>query len=507
MSNLSQQPARRATLANLLSGIDAAPVPRGSGVSDLKLDSRKVVKGDLFVALKGYRDDGVQYIESAVERGASAVLVEAETLVDIGDCKVPLVGVKELKANVSKIAGRFFSEPSKQLEVIGVTGTNGKTSCCQFIAKALTYLGIDCGLIGTLGYGLVGALNKTENTTPDAIAMQRILADMVDQKLKAVALEVSSHGMEQGRVNGIHFDSAVFTNLSRDHLDYHGSMTVYAECKRQFFLLPGIKHAIVNVDDEFGRQLADKMPDRIALFRYGVESQDADITVSNLEFSARGIYATLYSPWGEGILTSSLLGRFNLSNLLAVIGVLCAQGISLPRVLEAVKHLSTVPGRMERFGGGGLPTVIVDYAHTPDALERVLVSLRELCSGELWCVFGCGGERDRGKRAMMGEVAERLADQLVLTNDNPRTEAPQQIITDIQSGLRKPAQTILELDRALAIQMAIHSAHSRDLILVAGKGHEHWQEVKGARIAFSDAEQVKQALNIKRSMEEASRGK
>lgn len=498
---------REISLTELLSGFDAAPLPENYTLSDLKLDSRQIHRGDLFVALKGQHEDGVRYIDNAIKRGAVAVLVDADAMAEVTGCAVPLVGVKDLRGNLGKIADRFFDKPSKKIEVIGVTGTNGKTSCCQFIAKALTSLGIDCGLIGTLGYGLVGALNKTENTTPDAITMQRILAQMVEEKLNAVALEVSSHGMDQGRLNGIRFDTAVFTNLSRDHLDYHGNMEAYAECKRQFFKMPGIKHAIVNLDDAFGRQLVAQLPESIALISYSMESRDSVISMSNLECSALGMRATLCTPWGEGILVSSLLGRFNLSNLLAVIGVLCVQGVSLSRALEAVKNLSGAPGRMERFGGKGLPVVIVDYAHTPDALERVLTSLREICAGDIWCVFGCGGERDQGKRALMGEIAERLADQLVLTNDNPRSENPAQIIDDIRTGMRKPAQAILEMNRAQAIQMAIDNAKAADLVLVAGKGHEQWQEIKGARLAFSDAEQVKQALNIKRAAIQGSRTK
>lgn len=495
------EPCYQMPLGRLLPDVEGVSAYQDLMVSDLKLDSRQINPGDLFIATQGYRDDGTRYIADAVKRGAVAVVADAEVLDALPNCDVPLFGVADLKERVSEIAGRFFGDPSRQLQVIGVTGTNGKTSCCQFIAKALSYLGINCGVVGTIGYGVVDALKKTDNTTPDAIAMQRILAELVSRKFNAVALEVSSHGMDQGRVNGIHFDTAVFTNLSRDHLDYHGDMESYADSKQRFFHLPGIKRAIINMDDQYGGRIAEQLPDRLALHGVSIHHRDADISAANSECSAQGIKASLRTPWGEGILSSVLLGRFNLVNLLLVVGVLCAQGVSLPRALEALAQLEGVPGRMQHFGGGGLPTVVVDYAHTPGALGAVLNTLRELCSGELWCVFGCGGERDQGKRPMMGEVAERAADTLVLTNDNPRGENPQKIIADIESGLRKPGKVIVETGRAQAIQLAVNSAKAGDLVLVAGKGHEEWQEIKGARVAFSDVEQVKQALNIKRLAE------
>lgn len=466
-------------------------------ISDLQLDSRLVGAGALFIALRGQKDDGTRYIDSAVSKGAVAILVDSRNLDSLERCPVPVVGVEQLEEKVSHIAARFFREPSQQLEVVGVTGTNGKTSCCQFIAQSLTRLGIECGVIGTLGYGAVGGLKETSHTTPDAISVQRMLADLVNQEMTAVAMEVSSHGIDQGRVANVRFDTAVFTNLSRDHLDYHGDMASYGETKRQLFLMPGLKHAVVNIDDEFGHRLADQLPDRLAVYRYGLNRQEADVRCANVELSAKGVRASLTSPWGAGILSSRLVGQFNLSNLLAVFTVLCTQGFSVQQALAAIARLDTVPGRMETYGGGSLPVVVVDYAHTPDALETALRALRTLGDGKLWCLFGCGGDRDQGKRVLMGEVAEQLSDELILTNDNPRSESPEQIIEDIKSGLLKSEKVIVELDRAQAIQLAVDKAQQGDLILIAGKGHEAYQEIKGARIAFSDAEQVKQALNIK----------
>lgn len=498
----SSQTGQQISLAQLFPAEILAESDAELLVTGVQLDSRRVSPGDLFVAATGYRDDGSRYIDKAVERGAVAIAVDAAMMKELEHQPVPLIAVADLKRQVSAIAGRFYGEPSRQLEVIGITGTNGKTSCCQFIAKAFTHLGIQCGVIGTIGFGLVDALQKTENTTPDAVAMQRMLAQMVDQHFDAVALEVSSHGMDQGRVQDVAFDTVVFTNLTRDHLDYHGDMESYAASKAALFFLPGIKHAVINLDDEYGRSLVEQLPDSIACYGYSVGDRDAALSVTSLEYSSYGIKASLRTPWGEGILASSLLGRFNLENLLVVVAVLCAQGVSLDRVLAAVSQLEGVPGRMQRFGGNGLPLVVVDYAHTPDALKAVLTVLRELGTGEVWCVFGCGGERDQGKRALMGEVAERLADTLVLTNDNPRGEEPRQIIRDIEAGLRKPGKAIVELDRSQAIQLAVRNAGPQDLVLIAGKGHEDYQEIKGARRAFSDAEQVRQALNIKRLTDE-----
>ncbi len=475
------------------------PTPPALMVSGLKLDSRQVVAGDLFFALQGSRDSGLKYIDKAAARGAVAILVESEALTSLPQCEAPLIGVDNLKNKVSDIAGHFYRHPSQLMEVVGVTGTNGKTSCCQFVASAMDHLGIRCGVIGTLGFGAVDNLQATTHTTPDAIMMQQMLADLSQEGFKAVALEVSSHGMDQSRVDGVRFDTAVFTNLTRDHLDYHGDMQSYAESKRRFFDLPGIRHAIINVDDPYGREMVNRLPERLAVYRYSISDNEADVRVTKAEFSSRGLKAAISSPWGDGIIKSALLGRFNLANLLAVFSVLCVQGIPIARALEAIASLTTVSGRMERFGGAGLPTVVVDYAHTPNALEVTLGTLRELCAGKLWCVFGCGGDRDQGKRAEMGQIAENMSDELVLTNDNPRGEKAESIIQDIKSGMRNPDKARVELDRAAAIRSAIQLADERDMILVAGKGHESWQEIEGARIAFSDVEQVKQSLNMLRS--------
>lgn len=498
MSAFTKGTQQEKPLAMLLTGVQKQGEPQ-SKVRGIQLDSRRVCPGDLFIALRGHKEDGTGYIDQAVEKGAVAVLVDLEVLGRIDNPVVEIIGVKDLRARVSEIAGRFYGEPSKRLTMIGVTGTNGKSSCCQFVAEGLSWLGRDCGQIGTLGYGMGPALLKSEHTTPDAISIQRILAELQQQGVHAVAMEVSSHGMDQGRVNAVAFKTAVFTNLSRDHLDYHQSMEDYAQCKKRFLMLPGIRHAVINLDDDYGRVLAAELPRSLKVMGFSLEDASADVHTVHYACTSQGLRASLKTPWGEGILSSGLLGKFNLSNLLAVTAVLCLEGYSLASVLAAIKALKGVPGRMQAVSTKGLPTVVIDYAHSPDALERVLTALRPLCAGQLWCVFGCGGDRDTGKRPLMGAVVERLADQGIVTNDNPRHEDPEQITQQIIEGMKQPQWASLELDRAQAIHAAISKAQPEDMVLVAGKGHESWQEVKGARIAFSDLEQVKQALHARLS--------
>ncbi len=358
-------------------------------------------------------------------------------------------------------------------------------------------MGRPCGSIGTLGFGSASELFESERTTPDAISLQRMLAFLAEDGATAAALEVSSHAIDQYRVNGIEFDTLVFTNLSHDHLDYHGSMEAYAATKKRLFLTPGVQHAVINADDRFGEELIQRLSGKMKLYRYGLNVSGVEARASDIQITDRGLRARLDSIWGQGIISSPLLGRFNLSNLLAVYAVLCAWGVSVDEALQGISKLTGASGRMQHYGGGNLPLVVVDYAHTPEALELVLEILSEFCEGQLWCVFGCGGDRDRGKRPIMGQIAESMADCLVLTSDNPRTEKPAQIIEEILSGLSRPENAKVYEDRSRAIAASIESAQVNDVILIAGKGHENYQEMAGVRVAFSDSEQARGSLNTR----------
>jgi UDP-N-acetylmuramoyl-L-alanyl-D-glutamate--2,6-diaminopimelate ligase len=464
-------------------------------VSGMALDSRKVVKDDLFFALAGTRSHGSQYIEAALKAGAVAVLAEACPAVD-----VPCVVVKDLKEKVGLIAERFYQSPSQQLRAIGVTGTNGKTSCCHFIAQALNETVAPAAVIGTLGNGFIDHLEEATHTTPDAITLHAMLRRFVDGGAKSVTMEVSSHGLEQGRVAGVHFDVALFTNLSRDHLDYHGGMDAYGRAKAQLFQVPGLRGAVVNGDDAFGQSLLNEIPAGIETLVYSLSDEAfSRKTVRGRVVSQDrdGMAVDVETPWGNGHLHTPLLGRFNAGNLLAVLATLLLCGVELQTALQKLAQLQMVPGRVERFGGtADKPLVVVDYAHTPDALHQVLLTLREHCDATLWCVFGCGGDRDQGKRPQMGEIADRYADRVVLTDDNPRHEDGDRIITNIRAGIGQDDKVIVLRDRAEAIRHAVQNAAVNDVVLVAGKGHETWQQVGDIKRAFSDREQVCLALGV-----------
>ncbi|MET1080070.1 MAG: UDP-N-acetylmuramoyl-L-alanyl-D-glutamate--2,6-diaminopimelate ligase [Pseudomonas sp.] len=462
-------------------------------IRELTLDSRKVRPGDLFLAVPGGRQDGRLHIADAIARGAAAVAYEAQGAQPIQAEGAALLALKNLGGQLSAIAGRFYGEPSRGLHLVGVTGTNGKTSVSQLLAQALDQLGERCGIVGTLGTGFHNELALGLHTTPDPIGVQAVLANLKQAGARAVAMEVSSHGLEQGRVAALAFDVAVFTNLSRDHLDYHGSMQAYAAAKAQLFAWPGLRCRVLNLDDDLGRQLAqDEQPSR--LITYSLDDQRAYLYCKAASFADDGIRATLVTPQGEGNLRSPLLGRFNLSNLLAVVGALLAMDYPLDEILRLLPTLQGPAGRMQRLGGGQQPLVVVDYAHTPDALEKVLGALRPHTRGRLLCLFGCGGDRDRGKRPLMAQVVERLADGLLVTDDNPRSEAPEQIFEDIRAGLHAPQSALFMQGRGQAIDHLITSADAADVVVLAGKGHEDYQEIGGARQPFSDLEQARQAL-------------
>jgi UDP-N-acetylmuramoyl-L-alanyl-D-glutamate--2,6-diaminopimelate ligase len=408
-----------------------------------------------------------------------------------------LIWVDGLREQVGEIAARFFGRPSAALHVIGVTGTNGKTSIVQLLANALALLGQRAATIGTLGAGLVGALRAGERTTPDVISVQALLAEFRDAGASHVAMEVSSHALEQGRVNAVDFNVAVFTNLTRDHLDYHGTMAAYGAAKAKLFACPGLRSAVINVDDAFGRELAARLPDDVRGLRYAIDAQ-AEVRASGVTTSGAGLAFMLHTPWGEGAIESSLLGRFNVYNLMAVAGGLGALGYTFAQIQNALTQLRPVAGRMNRLGGSArAPLVVIDYAHTPDALEQALTSLRAHCAGRLVCVFGCGGERDKGKRPQMGAIAERLADRLIVTDDNPRGEDGSAIVKQIVAGLARPERATVERDRAAAIAFALRAAQPGDVVLIAGKGHESYQEIAGRKLPFDDLDIARRALEAR----------
>jgi UDP-N-acetylmuramoyl-L-alanyl-D-glutamate--2,6-diaminopimelate ligase len=463
-------------------------------VRELTLDSRKVRPGDLFLAVPGGAQDGRQHMLDAITRGAAAIAYEAEGAPAMTASSAALVPLKGLAGQLSAIAGRFYGEPSRGLHLIGVTGTNGKTSVSQLLAQALDELGERCGIIGTLGTGFHGALQLGQHTTPDPIGVQATLSNLKKEGAKAVAMEVSSHGLDQGRVAALDFDVAVFTNLSRDHLDYHGSMAAYGEAKAKLFVQQGLRCRVINLDDAFGRQLAVQ-PSESRLITYSLDDASAGLHCRDIQFSDAGVRARLITPRGEGSLRSPLLGQFNLSNLLAVVGALLAMDYPLDEILKLLPQLQAPAGRMQRLGGGAQPLVVVDYAHTPDALQKALEALRPHVRGQLLCLFGCGGDRDSGKRPLMGEVAERLADRVLVTDDNPRGEDPQQILADIRAGFAEPPRAQFLSGRGEAIAQLIAEASVDDVILLAGKGHEDYQEIAGQRHPFSDIEAARHALD------------
>ena len=490
-------------LNDLLNGYFSDDKLKKITIKGLSLDSRNIKPGDLFFAVSGEKVNGVEFINNAIESGAAAVLWETNGDADAikinwrttaENIDVPIIAVSDLTQLVGEFASRFYLNPSDSISVCGITGTNGKTSCADFIAQMLS-IDTPCGLLGTLGKGLYPDLEETGFTTPDAISCHQWLADIQLLQAGYAVMEVSSHALIQGRVNGIHFNSAVFTNLSRDHLDFHGDMASYINAKLKLFKFPGLKNAVINVDDEAGRNIADELAGNIRCIRYGLDkTYSPDVYGSDVNLDQNGLSMTVSTPWGEGQLTSPVIGDFNASNLLAVLSVMLVQGIEFTDALKRLTAIKSVAGRMQRFGGGESPLVIVDFAHTPDALEQVLNSLRQHTQRNLWCVFGCGGDRDKGKRPLMGSIAEDKADYVVLTNDNPRSEAAEKIINDIQSGMKGNKNISIEGDRHNAIHFAITRAKAGDVVLIAGKGHENYQLIGDKKYPFDDVEEVKQQL-------------
>ena len=485
------------SLRSLLDGI-ATVGGRDIVVNGLTLDSRRLRAGDAFVALQGATQHGITFAPAVLAQGASVILAEGPApavSARVGE-RAPTIWIDHLREQVGEIASRFFDRPSAALHVIGVTGTNGKTSIVQLLAAALESLGVRAATIGTLGAGRVGAIESGERTTPDAISVHALLARFRDEGATHAAMEVSSHALEQGRVNAIDFDVAVFTNLTRDHLDYHGTMQSYGAAKAKLFAWPSLRAAVINADDAFGRELVAQLPQRVQLLRYAIDS-DADVRAGNVRTSGEGLRFTLATPWGTGEIASPLLGRFNVYNLLAVAGCIGALGYTFAQIQNALAQLQPVAGRMNRLGGGSAPLVVVDYAHTPDALEQALISLRAHTRGKLICVFGCGGERDTGKRPQMGAIAERLADEIYVTDDNPRGENGDVIVAQIVAGLSDAQRAHVQRDRASAIAEALCTARAGDVVLIAGKGHEPYQEIAGVKHPFDDLVVARQALETR----------
>jgi len=509
-------------------------------ITRLVTDSRAVRQGDTFVAYPGEKADGRQFIAQAIAQGANAVIYEklvsghpweAQHFVWDAAWQIPNLAVSDLRHKAGWIADAVYGAPSEKLWLVGITGTNGKTSTSHWIAHALNDAGKKCALIGTLGNGFVDGLQPGANTTPDAIRVHDLLAEYLRADAQATAMEVSSHALAQGRVNGARFDVALLTNLSRDHLDYHGDMESYAASKRKLLDWDQLKYAVLNLDDAFGAELAEELCSGFSppgmpppqsspggrggereeqysipeIIGYGLSDaalQRAEhlglrMVYGNLaEMSGQGLRLGVHSSWGAAQINSALVGRFNAANLLGVLAVLLVSGIELDKAVQSLGRVQAVAGRMQRLGGAGQPTVIVDYAHTPDALEKVLLALREVNEsegGRLICVFGCGGDRDRGKRAMMGMVAEKFSDHCIVTSDNPRSEDPQRIIDEILGGMAAGNHEII-VERAAAIGRAIGLAQQCDTVLLAGKGHEDYQEINGVKHPFSDVSVAQRAL-------------
>ena len=486
------------TIATLLHAMIPDSELTDLAVSGLALDSRQVKPGDCFIAYPGVQVDGRSYIANAIMQGAVAIFCEKEGAEKIA-ATVPIFFVEGLKHKISEIASRFYKHPSSAQRIVGVTGTNGKTTVSYLLASAMQLLDQQCGMIGTLGVGTANDITPSDLTTPNAVDLQRQLAEFKHQKIDDVIMEVSSHGIAEGRIHAVTYETAIFTNLTRDHLDYHGDMTTYGEVKRQLFLHPGLQHAVINRDDAFGESLLQSLKDSIAVYGYSLTKPSDDLPttyVTDIKQSTQGFCTHIVSPWGEGDVHCHLLGRVNISNMLAVLTTLMLSGISWEGALQTVSQLGTVPGRLETMGGDDQPLVVVDYAHTPDALEQVLQTLREHCEGSLWCVVGCGGDRDQGKRPLMAGIAERVSDFVVLTDDNPRSEEPEAIMRDMLAGMLCPWAVDVIHDRHAAIAHAIECAGVNDIVLIAGKGHESVQIIGNEYLPFDDSEQVQMQLAL-----------
>ncbi len=504
------QPAASAVAADALSWLKQTVPAVFTERHDLHLDSRRIRRGDVFIALPGKAADGRDYLVAAAQAGAAAALIDADGWNERARASLalPMRAVPKLRDVIGLLAAEFYRHPSEHLLSIGVTGTNGKTSSAQWIAQLLTRAGRRCAVIGTVGIGLVEApLTQTSLTTPDPVSLQREVRALLDAGAQALAMEVSSIGLDQGRVSGMKYDVALFTNLTRDHLDYHGTMQRYEAAKALLFDWPTLSHAVINLDDAAGRRLVPRLAERcVDIIGYRVEDETAVTNESQLAhlLTARAVRATARGLCLEAVLDGRaiatevpLVGQFNVENLLGVLGVMHACGIDFERAVAALPQLCAPPGRMQQVAVPDAPLAVIDYAHTPDALTKALQALRPLAEargGKLWVVFGAGGDRDAGKRAPMGAAAARGADFVVVTSDNPRTENAAAIVSEVAFGAVGARELTTIVDRGGAIAHAIENAAAADVVLIAGKGHENHQLIGAVRLPFSDVAQARAAL-------------
>jgi UDP-N-acetylmuramoyl-L-alanyl-D-glutamate--2,6-diaminopimelate ligase len=474
-------------------------------VTGMSLDSRKIESGNIFVALAGQSEHGLAFAELAVSNGAVAVLCDrkfdeyCQQMLSTLMTRTMCVPIDNLKERLGEIASQFYDEPSKKLSTVGVTGTDGKTSVSHFIAQAFGYLGQASAVMGTIGNGLIGDLEPATHTTPDVIQVHKLLANMVEQGATQITMEVSSHGLDQRRIDAVEIDVAVLTNLGRDHLDYHGDIEAYAEAKKKLFQQKNIKTAVLNMDDEFGRQLVSELNGKVDVWGYATQTEESCgikniVSASSIKTHGQGLSMRISSPRGEADVNLNLMGRFNVSNVLATLTVLLIKNIEFSKAIQSLEKLVTVPGRMQVVAENSQPVVVVDYAHTPQALESALKSLKEHSQQKLICVFGCGGDRDEGKRPLMAKMAEAYADEIIVTDDNPRTEDAEKITNDIFSGFNDVSKIKLIHDRKQAISQAIKQAGNQDIILLAGKGHEDYQIIGDTKNPFSDVLVAKACL-------------
>ncbi|MFK8067633.1 MAG: UDP-N-acetylmuramoyl-L-alanyl-D-glutamate--2,6-diaminopimelate ligase [Gammaproteobacteria bacterium] len=497
-------------LSELTQGIAKLDSEQNVLITGLELDSRKVKPGNVFFALNGTASNGLDFINDAISKGAIAIFVDSNDADLVKDqISANIIFVGNLISKVGLISHRYFGNSTDEMKVFGVTGTNGKTSVSHFIGQAIDQISgaRTSGVIGTLGNGFLGEFVSSGMTTPDVISLHKSLSRLNDYGAKATVIEASSHGLSQQRLNGVKFNVAVFTNLTRDHLDYHGNMKAYGDAKLCLFKSQNLQAAVVNLDDPFSEQILDTLTqdqlNKIEIIGFTFSEKNYPeintIRCKKLDISVEGLEIEIDTPQGTGVIKTDLLGRFNASNLLAALGSLLAAGYEFKAAIKALSEVTGVPGRMEAFIQKSQPAVVVDFAHTPDGLESALSTLKELCVGKLWCVFGCGGDRDKGKRSLMGKVAEKLSDSIIITNDNPRSEDPEMIADQILAGIKNSDRANVIFDRKQAIEFAINSVQQNDIVLIAGKGHEEWQEVNGQRFPFNDRNIVLNILNTQQA--------
>lgn len=483
-------------LSQLLDGFCSLGPGVEADIRHLSSDSRLVSDGSVFVALPGKQVDGKRFITEAIANGACAVFTEETSDQLAHTYPVPIIRIQRLTEQLALIAAKFYGYPAQKMKLIGVTGTNGKTSTAHYIAQLFHYQGIACGLMGSLGRGFYGQLTESVLNTPDAISLQQTLAEFVSAGVKVAVMEVSSHGIAQHRIAGVPFALGIFTNLTQDHLDYHQTMDNYAQVKYQFLASPLVEQVIINADDDYGAKWCSSLKENKATLSYGLRSdvQQANIYPQSWQANFTGLQADLVTPWGKGNLHASLLGEFNLYNLLSAVAAGNLMGLSLSQILAVIPQLQSVPGRMQVIRQPHKPLVIVDHSHTPDALEKALTALKSVITGKLYCVFGCGGDRDKSKRGQMARIAERYADKVIVTSDNPRSENPHDIIADVLTGFIDKQAVLVEVDRSKAIQKSIQLAKEKDCILIAGKGAERYQLIGKDKIPFNDADKATQFL-------------